>query len=334
MRELIDPVLSATARAVGTDVLAALDLGRRLGVEHAADLPGDATGRLTLLASLGHGDLTCARVVEPHLDALSIRAEAGQAGDDASRGVWAAHAPGHRLSATPEAGGWVLTGSKPWCSLADVLDRAVVTATGPDGHGRAFDVDLGHPGVSRGDEPWPSRGLAAVRSGSTRYDAVPAEPVGGPGFYLDRPGFAWGGIGVAAVWFGGARALADRLVASLVSAAPRRTPDQIAHLHVGRVDEVLHGAGLVLLDAAARIERGEATGEDGRLLALRVRGAVARGVETVIEVVGHALGPGPLTGDEEHARRVADLTVYVRQHHAERDTARLGEAVLAGGCVA
>ena len=65
-----------------------------------------------------------------------------------------------------------------------------------------------------------------------------------------------------------------------------------------------------------------------------MRGAVARGVETVIEVVGHALGPGPLTGDEEHARRVADLTVYVRQHHAERDTARLGEAVLAGGCVA
>jgi hypothetical protein len=28
--------------------------------------------------------------------------------------------------------------------------------------------------------------------------------------------------------------------------------------------------------------------------------------------------------DEEHARRVADLQVYVRQHHAERDSARLG----------
>ena len=44
--------------------------------------------------------------------------------------------------------------------------------------------------------------------------------------------------------------------------------------------------------------------------------------------VGHALGPAPLTGDEDHARRVADLTVYLRQHHAERDLARQGEQVL------
>ena len=43
---------------------------------------------------------------------------------------------------------------------------------------------------------------------------------------------------------------------------------------------------------------------------------------------GHALGPAPLTLDDTHARRVADLTVYLRQHHAERDVAALGRAVL------
>jgi hypothetical protein len=32
--------------------------------------------------------------------------------------------------------------------------------------------------------------------------------------------------------------------------------------------------------------------------------------------------------DEEHARRVADLQIYLRQHHAERDTARLGGLLL------
>jgi hypothetical protein len=36
-----------------------------------------------------------------------------------------------------------------------------------------------------------------------------------------------------------------------------------------------------------------------------------------------------LTGDERHARRVADLQVYLRQEHAERDQAALGSAVLA-----
>jgi hypothetical protein len=45
--------------------------------------------------------------------------------------------------------------------------------------------------------------------------------------------------------------------------------------------------------------------------------------------VGHALGPAPLAFDEDHARRVADLELYLRQHHAERDLARLGEATLA-----
>ena len=53
--------------------------------------------------------------------------------------------------------------------------------------------------------------------------------------------------------------------------------------------------------------------------------------EEVLRRAGHALGPAPLALDEVHARRVADLAVYLRQHHAERDVARLGELVLAEG---
>ena len=53
------------------------------------------------------------------------------------------------------------------------------------------------------------------------------------------------------------------------------------------------------------------------------------GVEEVIARVGNALGPGPLALDREHAQRVADLQVFVRQHHAERDLAALGELVTA-----
>jgi hypothetical protein len=40
------------------------------------------------------------------------------------------------------------------------------------------------------------------------------------------------------------------------------------------------------------------------------------------------LGPGPLAFDEPHARRVADLTLYVRQHHADRDLAGLGSGLV------
>ena len=40
--------------------------------------------------------------------------------------------------------------------------------------------------------------------------------------------------------------------------------------------------------------------------------------------MGHALGPAPLAFDADHAARVADLEIYLRQHHAERDVAALG----------
>jgi hypothetical protein len=56
---------------------------------------------------------------------------------------------------------------------------------------------------------------------------------------------------------------------------------------------------------------------------------VADSVERIIRQVGHALGPAPLAFDEEHARRVADLELYVRQYHAEADLARLGSALVA-----
>ncbi|GAA2039591.1 hypothetical protein GCM10009740_35490 [Terrabacter terrae] len=37
----------------------------------------------------------------------------------------------------------------------------------------------------------------------------------------------------------------------------------------------------------------------------------------------------PLALEEDHAGRVADLQLYVRQDHAERDEAALGRLVLA-----
>jgi hypothetical protein len=51
----------------------------------------------------------------------------------------------------------------------------------------------------------------------------------------------------------------------------------------------------------------------------------------VLTRTGRALGAGPLGHDEAHSRAVADLTVYLRQHHAERDLARLGELVAERG---
>jgi hypothetical protein len=65
--------------------------------------------------------------------------------------------------------------------------------------------------------------------------------------------------------------------------------------------------------------------------ARRVRAVVEQAVTEVVERVGRALGPGPLAGDAEHAKRVGDLQLYVRQSHAERDLEDHGRHVLEQG---
>ena len=58
------------------------------------------------------------------------------------------------------------------------------------------------------------------------------------------------------------------------------------------------------------------------------REVVASACEDVLRRSAHGLGPGPLATDEAHARRVADLELYLRQWHAERDQASLGRLLL------
>lgn len=318
------PAVADAAQQVAGDVEGSLELARPL--EGTARAVGSDTWRaFSALATLGSVDLTTARVVEPHLDAAAILDQAGAPfAAGTTWGVFAASPPGTDLEATPTGDGtWRLSGGKPWCSLADRVSNALVTAGVGDGPPGLFAVALGEKGVSVDPGRWAPRGLRAVTTSTVTFRDVPATPVGAPGWYLERPGFAWGGIGVAAVWFGGAAAVAG----ALWDAARSRTPDQLALVHLGSCDAALHASLQTLRDAAAAIDAGRAGGHAGRVLAARVRAQVARCAEEVLVTVGHALGPGPLALDAQHAARVADLTLYLRQHHAERDLAALGRLV-------
>lgn len=298
----------------------------------SAPLPGKgSTARLwNILATIAAADLTVARVVEPHLDASAILAQAGAPLKQGVWGVFAAEAPGLTLTATQSNGGaWMLNGTKPWCSLADKLDHAVITAHVEGGIARrAFAVALGRPGIVRADteSTWVSRGLSDVESTPLSLSDAVATPVGGNNWYLMRDGFAWGGIGVAACWFGGAVGVARRLR----QAARDREPDQLALTHLGQADVALHQTRSVLAAAAKAVDDGSASGSAGALLAARSRAVAFRCVETVLDAAAHGLGPGPLAFDEDHARRVADLHMYIRQHHAGRDEAALGRRILDG----
>ncbi|WP_418276586.1 acyl-CoA dehydrogenase [Isoptericola jiangsuensis] len=295
---------------------------------------GSTAALWSALASVAAADVGAARVLEPHLDALAVLAQAPTpvdlgavgAGGSSTWGVFAAEGPGVRLEAHEVDGGWRLTGTKPWCSLAGTLSHALVTAWVSDDERRLFAVGLRADDVLPAAGPWVSRGLAQVVSAPVTFDDAPAVPVGPPGWYLRRPGFAWGGIGVAACWWGGAVGLAR----ALWDALGAREADQLALAHLGAVDVALTAARACLVEAADQVDAG-IDGKPSAVLARRVRTVVAGAVEEVQRRCAHALGPGPLTADEAFARRVADLGVYVRQHHAERDEAALGRDLLAAG---
>ncbi|CAN5253234.1 acyl-CoA dehydrogenase [soil metagenome] len=302
--------------ALPDDVDGALTLARELGRVRAVS----TRQRWETLATLAAHDLGVARAIEPHLDAVDILAQAGDpvpVVPEASWGVFAAEGGDDPLVATEASGGWTLSGTKPWCSLADRLDCALVTADG-----RLFAVDLSHPGVEVLPTPWVARGLSEIPSGPMHFDAVPAAPVGEPGWYLSRPGFAWGGIGVAACWYGGAVGIGRTVHAAAVA-----KPNPFLLEHLGAIDELLQSSRRALAEAAELIDTAE---PEPRTLAKRVRATVARACEEVVLRSGHALGPAPLALDPAHSKRVADLQLYVRQHHAERDLASLGEGLAKG----
>lgn len=330
--------LALRATRIGDDVAGALTLATELGGGSTAPGDGRTLDRWNTLATLGAADLTAARVVEPHLDALAILAEAADAGLGADLGavgadagstwgVFAAEGPGLTLLATERDGGWVLLGTKPWCSLADRLTHALITARTPEGGRGLFAVALRSDQIEVPGGTWVARGLPHVHSGPIVIGAAPAVPVGPPRWYLERPGFAWGGIGVAAVWFGGAVGIARKLF----DHAADNPEDPLRMLALGAVDTALTGAAAALAASATAIDLGTVPPGEAGVLASRVRGVVAAAVELTLTRAGHTLGPAALALDEEHARRVADLTLYVRQHHAERDDLALGSQLVKGG---
>jgi len=356
------PVAEAVAAAIrdvprfGVDVDATL--GCALAIGTIVPPPStDARARWEALATAARADVAGARILEPHLDALAILSDAEDeerissaelarvgVGPASSWGVFAAEGNGLRLEARPRADGlWSLSGVKPWCSLAEVVSHALVTAwTGP-AERRLFAVAMRQPAVRPRSEDWVSRGLAQVHSTPVEFVDAVALPVGDDGWYLRREGFWWGGIGVAACWWGGALPLVE----ALADAAARPDADQFALSSYGAADARLWAARSILADAArdarasyaraphdraphARAPHDRAPSErpPTRVTAERVRAIVATAAEDTLSLADRALGPGPLASDEAHARRVSDLRMYLRQHHAERDLARLGTALV------
>lgn len=276
-------------------------------------LPGEGrtVERLRSLAALAAHDGSLARLAEGHLDAVAIREELGHRDrHDGLRAVWAARP--ELLTATATASGWRLCGRKAWCSGADAIDRALVTATAPQGV-LLFDVAVDQIEF---DDDWHPPGMRASDSRTGCLDGTVGEPLGPPDCYVDRAGFWHGGIGVAACWYGLARRLASDIAGRAAAG-----DDLHRHAVAGEVAAVLAAAGAMLGAAGRQIDEQPRRIAAARTRARTVRTAVEHAARHVLQRVVAADGATALCFEPDHGRALADLTVYLGQYHHGADAA-------------
>ncbi|MEO8539394.1 MAG: acyl-CoA dehydrogenase [bacterium] len=302
-----------------------LPIGERLSMLVRAgelELPTPGRGatwtRFGALTEIAADDLSLARLAEGHADALAILNEAGEKpSPTVLYGVWAAGSATHDGGMPGRVGGL-----KQYCSGSGIIDHALITAE-HNGE-RLLEVNTSSPGVAADETSWPAVGMAQSASMDVRFvDAPVLRQVGDIGFYQGRAGFWMGSLNVAAVWYGGALGLAR----SAREHALQRSPNLalLAELETAIMQmQLLMKAAANDTDLAP--DRSPAHLE---LRALRIRHSIYAGSLDVLKLAAEIGGTEAATHDAAQARRLADLPVYLRQHHPSKDLSRAGELSLA-----
>jgi hypothetical protein len=294
-------------------------------------LPLPASGhtpeRFDRLVEFGKEDLSLARLAEAHFDAVAILAEAGHGPRiGAIYGVWASEIPGNALTLSESKDGFLISGTKMFCSGAGVIDHALVTVAAPDPYLVEVDLRLYPENLEIETGVWKASAFALTNTTNIRFNRYPVSKSGvlcGRGWYLSRPGFWHGAIGPACCWAGGADAL-------LAYARRQSRSDAHTLAHLGAMHALQWAMRSCLATAGREIDASPADVGAAHLRALTVRHLVEQGSTEILRRFARAYGPYPLAFDEQISRQYQELDIYLRQCHAERDLECLGKDVSAG----
>lgn len=297
---------------------------RRLVDRSVAPVGGGDTARrwLALYRWAREGSVSVARLAEAHLDASATLREANgmsaadAAVDDDLWGVWASAGPETGVRYDPHSR--TISGRKGFCSGVGIVHRALVTASG-DGNTVLVDVGAADAETLRiSGDGWLTPALSDTRTAAVTFDRHPVRSlVGPPGFYLDRPGFWHNAIGPAACWAGTAAGLVDLAVDGVEPSDPYRLAA------IGDLRAQTHLFETLLTAAGDATDASWDNAGDAHRRALATRHLIERAATHVADRFSQAFGPRPFVSDGTTAQRLADLHLYLRQHHGDRDLAHL-----------
>lgn len=299
----LDPLLLRASpeelRSALRDVVAA---GERLWV---SPMPVLAAA----LVETARVDLTLARLVEGHADAMRILDQADEQARPGVYGVWASRSAGTGVSGQFRDGRWFVHGELRFASGVELLDRALVPVWLDEAHHQLLDLSLTEGSFVADKTSWRTAAMDASQSWTVQVEAEASinATVGPQGWYLDRPGFVIGGLGVAAVWAGGAQ-----LVLDLLERAVRERPGEASRLRrLGAVDQAVWEARTVVEHVAGRVD--EVDHHTVVVEVDRARMTASQAAEKVVAEAAHIVGPGGMSRNERLIRATQDLGIYARQ---------------------
>ncbi len=297
-------------------------------------LPGQGSTllRWQALSTVARHSLSLVKLYEGHADALAILDELGESSRAPTEtwGMWAAEAPENRVFIRTGSNNRQVTleGTKSWCSGAAGLSHALITAwVAGQEMSQLVAVELNQPSIQIDTSTWGAVGMRDTLSADVTFSGASGTLIGLPGDYLRRPGFWHGGAGIAACWHGGTLAVADALYRAVVSMQASHPSTWYRKAALGKVDMALASLGALLHQSADWIDEHPTT--DSCIVALRVRQAAEATANMVLQETGRALGATPFCRNQEFAQATADLVVFIRQSHADRDDAALADEIVA-----
>ncbi len=281
------------------------------------------------LAGLGRTDIGLARLTEGHVDAVRIAAQAGASLEpDALYGVWASRSGASGVRARADGDRLVLTGTLKFASGAGVIDRGLTPVWLSDDTHLLVDLDARELPVDR--SAWQTGAMTVSHTHTISLDEVVvprSTVVGRPNFYLDRPGFFPGGVGVAAVWAGGISRVLDALLAW---AGDRSSP--AGDLRLGRIAIQRTLALAAVRQGGHHLDARPAgpqppTHAELQHLSTSIRAGVGQAVQAALNDARVLAGPAGLAFDAALTHAIDDLGLYVLQQNTDGDAGYLGAAV-------